>query len=218
MGRKHVFGGVVLVAVLISGVVAAKSFMAPGGKTPDSSAGSSLKEKGPANAPVQLVEFSDFQCPACRASQDVLRSFLTRYPDKIHLVFRHFPLSGHQWSGVAHQAAECANRQGRFWEYHDMLYAKQPEWALPENPTAKFIEYAKTAGLNLDQFATCLSDQKVIDVIMEEKEMGKKLQINSTPTFFMNGQRMVGHIQLASEGEKIIQGLSKAPAEQTSKP
>jgi len=208
MNRRYLFAGAVLITVLVSGVVVARSFMMPSSKTESTSKGEltgpSEKVKGLSDAPIEIIEYSDFQCPACRTAQDVVKTLLVKYPDKVRIVYRHFPLTGHQWAVIAHQAAECANRQRLFWEYQDMLFDKQAEWSLPENPAAKFITYAKDSGLNLDQFAACLSDPSVQDVITKEKEMGKEVQVNSTPTFFVNGERAVGHIQLAALVEKVI--------------
>lgn len=203
MNGKYLAAGVILTFVLVSGVVAARSFTASEDNTDASvSAG---KMKGRPDAPVTIVEYSDFQCPACRSAQDVLQRFLTQYPDTVKVVYKHFPLSGHQWAPMAHQAAECAHLQGRFWEYHDLLYSKQAEWSLPVNPAPKFMTYAQQAGLNLDQFAACLSDDAVRSSIHTEKKEGQDRQVSSTPTFFVNDQRIVGHIQLASQGQKIIE-------------
>lgn len=211
MNRRYLFAGAVLIAVLISGVVMARSVMLPSEKNETAlpaGEGQQEKVKGSPSASVEIIEYSDFQCPACRTAQDVLRTLLTKYPGKVRIVFRHFPLAGHQWSAIAHHAAECANRQGRFWDYQDMLFAKQPEWSLPENPTAKFIGYAKDSGLNLDPFAACLSDQSVQEIVVREKAMGKESQVTSTPTFFVNGVRAVGHIQLAALAEKVLSAAS----------
>ena len=80
------------------------------------------KVKGPDSAPIRILDFSDFQCPACRAAAPILEGLAEKYPGKIQLVFKHFPLRMHAWSPVAHQSAECAAEQGKFWDYYKKIY------------------------------------------------------------------------------------------------
>jgi protein-disulfide isomerase len=88
-----------------------------------------LKTLGSADAPIKIVEYSDFECPSCRFAQQELRKIMDAYPGKIQIVYKHFPLSSNRWSIYAHQAAECMNDQGKFWPYQEMLYNRQFEWA-----------------------------------------------------------------------------------------
>lgn len=182
--------------------------------TPDKVSGGRLR--GPQTAPVEIVEFSDFQCPACKKAQPVLADLLARYPDQVKLIFKHFPLRGHPWALLAHQAAECAHREGRFWDYHDRLYAEQEHWSKSTNPAEDFLRYAREVGLELEPFASCLTREEVRQAILADKREGQKLKISSTPTFFINGTRIVGHVELKREGEKIMNDLlsSKASGKQ----
>ena len=180
-----------------------------------------LKVKGPENAKITIVEYSDFQCPACQMAEPIMAQFFKDYPQNIRFIFRHFPLKMHLWSGVAHQAAECANQKGKFWEFHDKLFQTQKEWSGTSNPTEKFLEFAKQLDLNLDQFAGCLSDQRVTDIIQEERLRGEQLKLQSTPTFFVNGERVVGPVELQIKGEQIIRaalGLPPKPVPATPAP
>ncbi|MBN1687493.1 MAG: DsbA family protein [Candidatus Omnitrophica bacterium] len=163
-----------------------------------------LKSQGPEDAPVQIIEYSDYQCPACRFSQGVLHGFMKQYPGAIRLIYHHFPLQGHPWSSFVHQAAECANEQGLFWVFHDYVFSHQSEWSTPLSPTQKILSYARDLGLNLDQFAACLTNEGTKRRIQKEKATGDDLKVNATPTFFVNGQRVVGGFLLKKEGEKII--------------
>lgn len=174
---------------------------------------SGTKSKGPENAPVQIVEYSDFQCPACMKAQAPLAALLKEYPDKIHITFMHYPLPMHPWAGIAHQAAECANRQGKFWEFHDRVYKEQPVWTVAPNPSESLISYARDAGVDLDTFGACLSDPNVTKTILDEKESGQKLQVASTPTFFINGERVVGQIELETTGRAVIRKALGLPPE-----
>ena len=164
----------------------------------------SLKTKGPRDAKIQIVEFSDFECPACRQAADYVRQLMTAYPGKIHFTFKHFPLKSHRWSPIAHAAVECAARLDSFWEYHDMLYAYQPEWVASQNPTETFFRFAKDLGFNLDNFSACLEEQSVKDLIRKERLEGESLQLQATPTFFVNGERLVGPVEFKVKAEAIV--------------
>lgn len=177
---------------------------------------STAKAKGVEDAPVQIVEYSDFQCPACRFAQPVLKGFEEKYGGQLQLIYRHFPLSGHQWSGIAHPCAECAGEQGKFWEYHDLLFQEQEKWSGPQNPMPFFMEYAKSLGLDLDAFAACLTNPDIMARIGEEKQQGLDLKVRSTPTFFINGERFVGGSDLQKNGEAFIRKTLGLPAEEVS--
>ena len=140
MNSRYLLTGIILVAVLTGTVFFVKKNRMP---TEISHESSDSKVKGPLDAPIQIVEYSDFQCPAYQKSEEPLHKILDSYPDKIRFVFRHFPLQGHRWSGIAHQAAECSNKFGYFWEYHDRLYAEQAQWSVSPDPTQTFLEYAR---------------------------------------------------------------------------
>lgn len=162
------------------------------------------RTKGPSGAPIQIMEYSDFQCPSCKEAQPVLSGLLDQYPGKIRLIFQHFPLEAHAWSPLAHRAAECAAEQNRFWPYHDRLYAAQSEWSKsPAAPLEAFLRYAKEEGLALDDFARCLGEGKVDQKIREEKSAGLGVGVRSTPSFFVNGKLAVGTQALRTEIEKI---------------
>lgn len=180
------------------------------------------KVKGPANAPVKLVEYSDFQCPSCRTVQADLQTFFLRYPGMIQLTFKHFPLTSHKWSPYAHQAAECMNREGKFWPYQDLLYEKQAEWvpsAVP--PLEIFARYASELGANMDRFKACMADIGVTHEIYSEKEEGNQRQVTATPTFFLGEERFVGPKEMQERGENAVRkvlGLPLKPVPVEKKP
>ena len=177
------------------------------------------KIKGPLQAPIQIIEYSDFQCPACRQAQAELSRIMAAHPNQIELVFRHFPLPGHQWSGLAHQAAECAHEQGRFWDYHYRLYAQQLEWGEAASPAEIFLQDARDLGLDLDRFAACLGDVQVGRKVLADKSDGERLKITATPTFFINGERVVGPRELQMKGDALIRRMlesSPAPTKEQS--
>lgn len=210
MKLRVILPGIVIVAALAAVVFFLKKNPAP--QAGEQSSGE--KTRGPENAQVSIVEYSDFQCPACQKAQETLTKLLTDYPTQIKLIFKHFPLSMHVWAPLAHQAAECARTQGKFWEMHDQLYAKQQEWSGPAHPSENFIQMAKEAGLNIDQFAACLSNPAINENIMKDRKRGEELQVNSTPTFFIDGERLVGPVELQVKGENLIRktlGLDPKP-------
>ncbi len=162
------------------------------------------RAEGPVDAPVQIIEYSDFQCPACSTARTVLRQLREKYGDRVRLVYQHFPLEGHRWAPLAHRAAECAATQKAFWPYHDRLYERQSEWSgVGEAPIEAFLKYAKDENLNLDLFAGCLSDLRVDAKIREEKAAGTSLGVNSTPSFFVNGKFIVGVTGVQEEVERL---------------
>ncbi|MEK7383124.1 MAG: thioredoxin domain-containing protein, partial [Elusimicrobiota bacterium] len=113
---------------LVAALSAGSMLVARGARKPFSPAAPQYRQKGPANAKILIVEFSDFECPACRYAVKPLHELLALYEGKVRFVFKHFPLRMHRWAPAAAIAAECAGRQGRFWEYHDRLYDRQEEW------------------------------------------------------------------------------------------
>jgi protein-disulfide isomerase len=144
--------------------------------------------KGPATAPVTIVEFQDFHCPFCQRVQPTLDQLLTRYAGKVKLVFRDFPIDSlHPQARKAHEAARCANDQGKFWAYHDALYASQPG-SSPE----QLKEYAQAVGLDLPAFEQCLRSEKYQAAVQQDVEAGSRLGVNGTPAFFINGRELVG--------------------------
>jgi len=220
---RSVLVGVVLVAVLVGSVLLIKKYKPAPAAKPKGITGlisrGPLKALGPANASVKLTEYSDFQCPSCRGAQIELHKILAQHPGKVQLVFKHFPLSSHQWSIYAHQAAECMNRQGKFWPYQDKLYEKQGDWSVSkEPPVGFFMQYAKELGANTDQLMACMADVTVTRSIYEEKEEGNQRQVNATPTLFFGEARYVGPMEMKERAEKDIQRVLEGGAMPTATP
>jgi protein-disulfide isomerase len=144
--------------------------------------------RGAADAPVKLVEFSDFHCPFCKRAQGTLQELLKRYPGKLSLVYRDFPLDQlHPQARRAAEAARCANDQGKFWEYHDLLF-EQP----PQATSESLQQHAAHIGLDIAVFDRCLSSRAHSDAVQRDIDEGTRLGITGTPAFFINGRRLVG--------------------------
>jgi len=147
-----------------------------------------------ARAKVTLVEFGDYQCPACAAAHPVLKQIVEAYKDNpdFTFVFRNFPLTEiHNAAEISSEAAEAAAEQGKFWEMHDLLYEKQSEWA-GSQAEGFLIGYAESLGLDVTKFRQALDQQKFANVIKTDRADGEALKINSTPSFFLNDEKMVG--------------------------
>ena len=148
---------------------------------------------GDPNAPVTLVEFSDFQCPVCRNLHDTLRGMLPNYP-QVKVVFKDFPLETlHPWARTAALAGRCAYQQDpkAFWKLYDAIYDHQ-EVISAANAWAKMTEYAGDAGLNAETFRSCLASPEASAAVDASRANGQQLEVNSTPTVFVNGRRLVG--------------------------
>jgi len=143
-------------------------------------------------AKVTLVEFGDFQCPACGASYPVITQLLSTYKGKITFVFRQYPLPMHQNAQSAAEAAEAAGTQGKFFEMYDALYQNQADWGEAKNPMEFYEKYAKIIGLNGEQFANEVKAKKYEAKIQGDINDGNIVAVTATPTFFLNGEKITG--------------------------
>jgi protein-disulfide isomerase len=147
---------------------------------------------GKADSKVTLVEYSDFQCPACGEVYAVVKKLEQDYGDKVRFVYRNFPIPGHVNGIPAAGAAGAAANQGKFFEMADQIFSHQSEWSALDNAALSVIldSYAETLGLNMDKFRADKNSQAVKDKINKDAESGKKAGVDSTPTFFVNGTKV----------------------------
>lgn len=145
--------------------------------------------KGPADAPIVIVEFSDFQCPFCKRFYDeTYRQLLAAYPDQIRFVYRHLPLTSiHPEAFPSAEASMCANEQNAFWEYHDRLFADQDSLGRD-----LYRQIAADLKLDMTKFEDCLNNAKYKEAVQQDSDFAVNLGIRSTPTFFINGLAIVG--------------------------
>jgi protein-disulfide isomerase len=145
--------------------------------------------RGNASAPLTLVEFGDYECPACGYYYPMVEEVLRRYPDKVKLEFHHYPLiQMHAHALAAAMAAEAAGDQGKYWEMHDLLYKNQAVWARNPNPESQFLAFAADLGLDANKFMRSLKSPDVEKRILEDIQRGGVAKVNSTPTFIINGR------------------------------
>jgi len=143
--------------------------------------------KGSPNAPIELIEFSDFQCPFCLRADPTVQQVLKTYGDRIRFVYRHYPLPNHPNARPAAEAAACANEQGKFWPYHDRLFADSTRLS-----AADLKKTAADLGMNASQFNACVDSHKSKAEVDKDIREGEEAGVNGTPAFFINGRALSG--------------------------
>ncbi len=161
--------------------------------------------KGPATAPVTLVEFADFQCPFCGQVQQTLERIMADYPDEVRVVFRHFPLDDlHPQSRAAAEAAACAAAHGEFWAYHDLLFAHQDALGPDE-----LVVYARQAGIDVEAFRTCVNEHRFAEQVERDLTDGMAAGVSGTPAFLINGRPLTGPPEYEELRERIEAELKR---------
>jgi protein-disulfide isomerase len=163
-----------------------------------------LPSKGPANAPITILEISDFECPFCSRGWMTLDRILQEYPGKIRLTFRNFPLQFHQNARPAAEAALSAGDQGKFWEMYDKIFSTKTM------DRQSLLSHAKELKLDMKKFTKCLDEQCHREQIDRDIQESMKLRVNGTPCFFINGKRLVGAQPYEVFKQMIDEELAKA--------
>ena len=148
------------------------------------------KKSGPFSYKANLVEFADYECPACGAMYPVLKQLLNQYPGELNLIYRNFPIPGHLNEMPAALAAEAAGRQGKFWEMHDLIFESQQKWVDLQDPTSYFASIAQSLGLDMVKFGKDLADPTLKQRITDDAADADKLGVTGTPTMFLNGKKL----------------------------
>lgn len=145
------------------------------------------------DAAITLVKYSDYQCPRCAYYHKVVAKLVEELGGEFRFIFRHFPLRNHFNAKPAAIAAESAGRQGKFWEMHDLLFSHQEHWAKKAQAEALeiFLQYAASLNLDVDQFQSDFISQEIIDKINDDYQEGRRADVRSTPTFFLNGKKIM---------------------------
>jgi protein-disulfide isomerase len=143
--------------------------------------------RGPADAPVRIVEFSDFECPYCLRAFPTVQQVLSTYGDRVRFVYRHYPLPNHPNAVPAAEASACAHEQEKFWPYHDRLFASPGRLT-----SADLKAHAKELGLDTGQFNACFDSRKYRADIEEDMRAAEKAGVTGTPAFFVNGRPLSG--------------------------
>ncbi len=159
---------------------------------------------GQADAPVTILAFEDFECPYCRESYPILKAIEQKYGSAIRLIFKHSPLvSIHSEALLAHVAAECANNQGKFWDYYDLLYTAQ------KLDKDSLLGYAESLSIDNSQFQQCLETGATLDIVNQDLNDAGKIGLKGTPTFIVNGKLYEGTLSEQQWSDLILQELKQ---------
>lgn len=170
--------------------------------------------KGVFDAPVTLIEFSDFQCPACKSYAPILSELSRQFPNELRIVYKHFPLrSIHPGAEPAARASEAASLQGRFWDMHDTLFENQDAWGRAPSRNL-FEKYAGDIGLNTEQFIRDFESSAVREKVASDSRLSAELGLNSTPSFYLNGKKIRNPLSVEEFAELIRAELGNAPETQ----
>lgn len=187
----------VIIVVLVGGVIGAKFYLTPKKTVVNLQM---ARAKGNPDAKVKIVEFIDFQCPACAFGVTYLKSFFDQHPNDLYIQVRYFPLTSlHHHAMISALYSECAARQGKFWALDDLMIPQQSQWAQLISPEPVFQAMAQQVGMNIGQLNACLASDDARRVINDEKSLGQSLGIASTPTYFINNKMVVGTKSLQDE-------------------
>lgn len=167
--------------------------------------------EGSREAKVTLIEYSDFQCPACGAYYPIVKKLSQELGDKTQFVYRHFPLRQlHANAELAARAAEAAGKQNKFWEMHDMLFENQNKWSGKKNVKDIFVEYAGSLDLDIEKFSNDLNSKEVTEKVENNYQNGVSARVNATPTFFLNGTKLQNPTSYDEFKNILEEAISKA--------
>ncbi len=197
---------VCLVAVSVAAILSARSVRMPKAG-PGTDQGHS-RVTGPETAPIIIVEFVDYRCAPCAAGSRWLKEFMAAHPGRIRLEVKFFSVHQFPLGPLSFQYAECASRQGRFWEFHDALFERQYQWQGMRDPSPFFRGMAFEMGMNMDDLGACLTDPNVRSEIDLMKLQGETLGVQATPTYFINGEMVVGRLALE---KKLTETAGQTP-------
>jgi protein-disulfide isomerase len=154
--------------------------------------------------PVSILKYSDYQCPACKAYVPLQQRLKAEYGDLVQIEYRHFPLGGHQFAALAARTAEAARNQGKYEEMHDMIFEYQEEWS-QGNAREHFMDFARDLELDMEQFEADLESEEIINLVESQRQEGMRRQVNSTPTFFINGRKIRQNPQSYEQFKSVVE-------------
>lgn len=155
--------------------------------------------RGGGSATVTIEEFADFQCPPCRRLHPELKQIEAEYGSRLRVVFRHLPLSMHEYAWEAAKASEAAGLQNRFWEMHDLLFERQRQWSESAEARPIFVDYAREIGLDVERFKRDMDGSDVSGRVASDQKRAQSVEITGTPTLFLNGREIAAE-EMSAEG------------------
>jgi len=196
MKNKIILWAIITVVVIgsIFGIVKLASKSQPAGSDTLAVTISAINDnenvKGGKEALATLIEYSDFQCPACGSYYPILKKVSEDLGAKVRFAYRHFPLPQHKNAKLAATVAEAAGKQGKFWEMHDLIFQNQSDWSEDKNAAVLFAKYAQDIDLDLARFQTDVASDEIKAKIENDYKSGVKAGVDSTPSFFLNGKKI----------------------------
>lgn len=154
---------------------------------------------------ITIVEYSDYQCPACAYFHPIVEKVKDKYGDQVEFKMKYFPLNSHQYAALAARAAQAAKNQGKFYEMHSLLFENQKRWSNSGSPTSLFVNYAQQLNLDIDRFKNDLNAAETQKVVMEQRQEGRSAGVNATPTFFIEGEKVDPLPRNFPEFDKLVQ-------------
>ena len=187
IARKIFIAALLAFAATMTVLLFRRFDLAPARPSPD------FRAFGPKDAPIQIYEYTDFACPACRAAETHVMQILGMYKGSVRVNFKHYPLSTiHPWSFLAATYSDCAGAQGQFKQYAGLLFESQEKWARAKDKPGEFAAFAAKLHLDLPALETCAADIATVRRVKLDVSEGDLRGVNATPTFFINGKRAVG--------------------------
>lgn len=163
------------------------------------------RAQGNPAAPLHIVEYTDFQCPACSAGAKILEDYLEKYPNKIFVEYKYFPITRiHPYALKSAVYAECSGRQGKFWPFHNMLYENRKRFHGKVFARRELLKIAEALDLDFKDLKACVDDVSVEKMVLSERDEGRSLGVSATPTYFVNGKIVVGIKSIRKELEKFF--------------
>lgn len=193
-------------ALVLALAPVAAALVARGTEKPWTPHSPAYRQAGPADAPAVVVEFADFQCPHCAHAAPIIQQIEKDFAGRVRVIFKHRPWIGSfKWSKEAALAAECAGKQDKFWPMYQLLFSKQPEWSPSAEAPKLFEDYARSLKLDDKAYRQCVADPSTFASIEADIKDAQDHWVNSTPTFFVDGRRLVGAEQLNTLGINEIE-------------
>lgn len=196
----------VVILACVSVISIARYYLRPGEQGMLNPKGGN-RSLGSLQSPVTIIAFSDFQCPSCREGSIILKDYRQRYPGHIYLEHRYFPVGIlHRHAYLSAYFAQCAAEQNRFWELYGLLFDRQKIWDKMDREEAReaFFQMASSLTMDAVRLRSCVDAPGTRAAVLEDKVAGENLGIKATPTYFVNGSRVVGPVSLRKEMEKIL--------------
>lgn len=195
---------VLIVSALVGSVVGIRNAKGKAAEGPQMSLLAAPKAAGNAAARIRVIEFIDYQCPSCAKASFFLHELVKRHPQDVYLEVKYFPLNGHAHSVTSATLVECARMQGKFWEAHYALFTAQPAWRDLDDAKPVLMQALQAAGVDISDVDRCQTDPEIAKQVAAERQAALKLGLKSTPTFYINGEMIVGYMAMSEKMQQLL--------------